>query len=716
MEFIHLSQWIKESGIYTLLRCLNFFKHNLIFRFFFGWLAWIKKLKFKRNLKRLSNNLLCLRPAFVKEFLILKKFIYSLQSSPIFVISENNNFTDVQDMVELVNSQRSSFLELFQNTQTEVSSTINFIQESLHKQSITGVRNQNDDDSDSDIDVFKSIAIVEAKKNQLLKRQIMKESKRDESRFHRFIILIEEMLKCTVVKRVLCDSLKFLNMLNTIESLEHRHSSKTSGIFTTVLNFNNSENHLNDLVEFSPSEDDLISKFSEIFENIDSSIISAHQPLYLAPVLSYNRNFENINLFSISELLTGNLDLKNTRIEIFSKISNCFSRAHNHALEYSKPWVEIFKYDSADKFEKFDDLVLSWDNKQIVSEFNLLLSWRQIIDEAPKKPLVYGLLSVNRKQLIDRIHKVPAKYLQLLKDSSKKAFSSRCLSVSDRIRDLTRTYSHVPSELPEFSKFLQGFNDLKSSVQPEIDSQISSIDDFFNILNKFKIGISVNETSKYSSLKSVLNLFLNMIESTQSAVDLKLPDMRSELSILTKQIDDHLLEILTEVYAPFFSQTLIDPAVVLEKLFAVTEKLNKVAGTITICNQYEDRLGKASVTDFPNLISLRKVVDSRLILWKSLDDWNNFEVDISSKSFGNLDFNKIETKLSEVSKTIHSVEKTLKTEPILPHFNDKISKFKLLLPKIKLLLDSNLKDHHWIEMFQNLEQKFSKLKSIDLNF
>ena len=95
------------------------------------------------------------------------------------------------------------------------------------------------------------------------------------------------------------------------------------------------------------------------------------------------------------------------------------------------------------------------------------------------------------------------------------------------------------------------------------------------------------------------------------------------------------------------------------------------------------------------LLEAHRTISDKLKLWTSLRDWQVRTATWNETVFEELDAAAVEVEVQAYDKAVKQVERTLKGNPVVPKLRGMVDEFRLTLPVINCLKNTNLKEHHW---------------------
>ena len=115
-EFVSLAEWVHESAMYNVLRCIRFFRNYLHAKMFRLWRANVRYRIFSKQRRALSRKLFLARESFASPLLEVKRIMFDFDSVPISNVRpgvyQAENF--VKDQVDARTVASKKFEERFE--------------------------------------------------------------------------------------------------------------------------------------------------------------------------------------------------------------------------------------------------------------------------------------------------------------------------------------------------------------------------------------------------------------------------------------------------------------------------------------------------------------------------------------------------------------------------------------------------------------------------
>ncbi|KAL0220132.1 hypothetical protein P9112_005785 [Eukaryota sp. TZLM1-RC] len=692
LDYTDLKTWIKHSGIFRILKCLSFFKNNLLFRFFIGWKLWLRTRKFNDSQALVYQNLYFVRPYFKDALFRIKNILHEINHSNLIELSFDNRWVSLNELSDQQSTVRESAISKIKNHRNTIIDIITEVQESIHKRTQLKPSNLIDFDGEDEFSE-RSMSMVEAKKVKWERKRAVEEARQEATRFDRFIKMIDLMLMTSLWSRLHDDC---NHVLSIFQTLNHHTDSRHEGLLLTSVNFKPNTRHLT----FSPNFEEFSNVWSSIFADTDSILNSV-------PLIASSNHFKSIINqssvdFDLATLLSqSNEDLTATRSEIINQIKLSYKRAAQSVTSFESTWREVYEF-SQTEFKELESIVARWDNKTIISRINLFESWNQLFESTGKKQSSVGVLIIDRRLLREFLTDIPIKSLIIIKEQVRLLFSQLYSELTEEVRTCIKHLSGGSfSPLSEFCSYVGLFNEIKQKTVT-IESRLSFIEDLYATGQRYKCGFTVSESSKFSSLKSTINTFDTVLASSQCKIDENLPSIRSQLAEVSGKIESGLLGILGDLYSPILTNPKSDPNMVMEKLAKIQQKLSHYEASIEEIHSFEKLLSR-NLSDFHNYGELVKLVKARNDTWRLLDTWNSQEIEWVSSDIRQMDLNKVSGQVDQAKDIIQSVSTVLKKDEVIDLVQSKVIDFEKILQKIIFIKESHLKNHHWSDIFHHYD-------------
>lgn len=141
---------------------------------------------------------------------------------------------------------------------------------------------------------------------------------------------------------------------------------------------------------------------------------------------------------------------------------------------------------------------------------------------------------------------------------------------------------------------------------------------------------------------------------------------------------------------------------ILEEKDAKLKELEKLAMKY---NNYQEVL-QTNPTVFEELDTLREDLSLRLVMWRSLKEWEELQETWIKTQFGSIQAKDISQKADFYAKICMRLEKNLEDNPIQRKLKELVDTFKGAMPIVVALRNDALQEHHWKEIKDLINSDF----------
>ncbi|KAL0481562.1 hypothetical protein AKO1_012332, partial [Acrasis kona] len=270
-EFISLSDWMKESTMFNVLRRIKFFKQFLIYKSFRLWYKISRYLKYTKKRAKLARGFFLAKSAFAPSLMLLHSLSYDLQNIPIMDYSNLKRECDIESFREAQKEKRSKESRTFEIKIEAMENILEKLCDNVTARSRVPDMNSTDNieaylngkipiiEPDEAYTVKKSKSMVEAQKEELERQKALKKAKEEADMLGSFIRVADYMAVESLVTLA----------KHTLGNFKITLHEKTNILFLVALSFDKNANIL-----FSPSENEILVMFQT---NADEIIQAVHQ-------------------------------------------------------------------------------------------------------------------------------------------------------------------------------------------------------------------------------------------------------------------------------------------------------------------------------------------------------------------------------------------------------------------------------------------------------
>nr|CAG4714465.1 unnamed protein product [Naegleria fowleri] len=714
-EYMSLSEWMKESTMFNVLRRIRFFKYYLVHKCFRLWYQNARYLKYSKKRLDLAKNFFLAKKTFSSSIMKIHKLSYDLQYTPIMDLREKENSSEpsvtIEQFHEAQKELRSKSSKTFDEIIEKMEEILVQLCEDVTSRSRVPDMNASENieaylsgkiptiETEDDFSAKKSKSMVEAQEEEEKRQRALKKAREEADMLGNFIRVSDYMAVeslVTLSKKILD---KFKVTLQETKSI----------LFLVNLLFK--QDGSGDIV-FEPSEGSIMHVLQSNSDEIVTTVSQVPRLLYMRKFKVY---FDNMDKFKMDEHLRQlHVGKVLQRDEVFNSIkSQIEMMLHNDflkALEYGKDFEGLkywykFGKDWDEKYAEKRHTVQEFTDKiKHVNDALLELKRMNFVQEK-------GILFIDSKQLRNTLQPIMENIYEQIKLSISITSREMCLELNKKFVERVRIMKEEPTKLKDFAKFIDNHNKIRKETR-QLMIAADEVEKMNELAAKNKVEMERADQVALESLKEIKDEFLQVFKKAELYKENNMSSKKAELEENVQKVSDDLLDMMTVLRNPPFVTADADPVDVLERLSRLGEEIAQFKEKTEIYKEYQVLL-EAPVKEWTNLTGAETQFNIRSQIWKSIDEFSK-----KSEVWDTTDIQK-----QEISEIEQEVEKYYQLANELSRFGEDdvirllkktVQVWKDNLPVILLIGNKDLKPHHWEQIFKGMGKESAKGASYTL--
>ena len=290
-----------------------------------------------------------------------------------------------------------------------------------------------------------------------------------------------------------------------------------------------------------------------------------------------------------------------------------------------------------------------------------------------------------------------------------------------------------PSNVAEFVQHLTLLSQLASD-QPATDKEFTAICKTYVVAHAYKVDILPEDIALHHTLKRAYSMFQAALNCAEVARADQIIKFSTSLNHHVQELRHNVVELKNDVLDPVILNVSTEFHVAEKKLeglerrlkalfdqthsyityhetFGMTPSTIQTAKKIqTLDNESEEQI--RSISD--ELFSLKKDLDLRSLLWKSVQEWSGFSASWLLAPFETLHVEELQHLMQRMTQTLYVLERRLPGNNLVSTLNSEVNEFKKKVPVVVALCNPALRERHWQIIRQTTGDKFLQSKGITL--
>jgi len=732
-DFTSLDQWLKEYEIFHKILQIPFFKKYRVWKAFTAIRKRVITKKIERASKVLTKRLFIINPNLQDPISRIRKICLEIKNLELF----KDNKGRILNLNEFVRIQRLQKLEVKRDLKRKVDEIVQIAEhacrdymtaagfgdqfKSIEEMERTTAPQISVDETPRpssrqtvqttrSMTSFKSIAFqthqtqINDESYQMSYTQLS-QKKAECKRLMSFIRYVEYLifealleLHYTSMESILAKVVKLSNLKDqavpVVQKQDlgiHTEEDENCPLFRTEVLLEHGE------LAVSPSKEN----FDEEIEQVIQGFFEATKLERLMKKKVFNEYLESILNDRGEEITIGDgQDIKEViskeepYLDLLANIRETLFNAYNQVVDYANKFDTILKIYKENKNMDINAIReanhdLAWFRKEMTKykEQDALITKM----ETEKN---MGIFYVDTKQLKEIFSPSAKDCLKAIHDLLPILAKEKNDILYKEIKEAVRVLQQPPSTVEQFVDYLQ-YTQKVSENMDNLERQFKTVSNIYKLLEEEQVEVppddrdrfTVGTVSTISTLRAAIALAEDSKEDRISkfTIDLerRLEDLRSEVkSIMEKSQDDIISNVESD----------IDEVIeYLENLKSNVEHCKKTAIRYA---EYQE-LFKVSPEEMEEIDPVTESVNIKLLLWKSLKEWNKLVDEWNNLTFKAANANKIKEEIEKYAYVVSKVQQSLPENPVVPLLTEKVEKWQIMLPILTDLKNPSLKTRHW---------------------
>mmetsp|Transcript_4972 Transcript_4972/g.18687 ORF Transcript_4972/g.18687 Transcript_4972/m.18687 type:complete len:4187 (-) Transcript_4972:2731-15291(-) len=720
-EFMSLSDWMRESTMFNVLRKIRFFKYYLVFKCFKIWHKNSRFQKYCKKRAKLASKFFMGKETFASTLVDIKKNTHKLQSVSIMDFTEKktqgDNTYNIEEFHVMQKKKR-------QEAAAEFDSHISNIQQKLIKlcKNVTS-RARIDEMSHADnIDTFlrrgtdilpederrasskKSKSMVQQQKDKIELKRALKKARLEADMLGNFIRLCDYMGT---------ESLVFLAK-QTLRKFYVSMVPYKSIVFKVTIDFAGAND-----IEYTPNKDTIMSMFQANKDEIVDSVSKLERLIHMGIFQLYlmddsDRTRTKLNMetppmeyMRIQGTLAKDIIFTSTQDAICLLLEKRFAQALEYGKNFEnlKQWYAFGKKWNSSEYSK---------NQHTVRQFNEDLDKvKQALTDLKRMTLTedIGILVVESRNLKKTLEPLMIDIQEEIKVKINETSRDMCKQLLIEFRDRVKSLKERPTKLREFALFVHNLIQVKEESKV-LMNQADEVEKMYELASKNKVHISNTDLVHLEELKEEKDNFVLQIHDAETFREDNILSRTRELEENIQRINTELFNTMAVLRSGLFVSSEADTEDVLHSLNKLEENINSMRQRTEKFSEYK-RLFNAKPQEWTNLREVEEQFQIRKNIWTTLakfkkltEEWKNTEIE-------KIDGDDIEKNVNEIFVTAHHLYKKSQDQ-VTEHLREKVKKWKDRLPVITMVGNKDLKQYHWQKIFKGMGVVLSVTSSYSL--
>ena len=705
-EVVTLSDWMRETAMFNVLRRIRFFRNYLFYKAFTQWRKNIRLKLYSDTRRKVCKKFFMSKSTFAATSVDLYKLAYDLTTTPLFhyepngkhdyVIEEFNRDQSKQRVkanqelgltLEKMESKLTKLTEAIQQRANVPDlTTMESLEQYLLANSAATEREKRSGK--------KTKSMLDAKREQYERMRELKRSMVEYSMLDSYIRLIDYVAAENIFKNALLTVINFYDVIN------EQMDKEVKRVGFQILIQPSEE-----AMVFKPAEGEIIKTYTDVVEDIVQNVNGVIRLINQKPLKIFFA--KTPKLWNIGTEFKRDARVINTKQLTYKIIQHDFAAAQKKMVQYdgNRQWFTFIKKEwpairdrwntdksnlSCAEIGKLYDRI-----EQAQDSFKLLLNTH--IDH---------ILWINagklKGELQPKINKIKEEVDVFLAQTAR----ARTAKLQAYFKQRMHLLSERPTELKKFAEFVAHLNEVNAQQQT-ITAEIEEAENLYTLMEMQKVEIDdtdkqlrertlggMQQTTNQPMREQFTEAIFKAVDYKERKRDGMIKDLNDEIN----KVNEDCMGVYQVLNEDNYVQYVETAKPILDELVEVEQRLRTYQEKATQYSNYQ-QLFEMQPINFTALQSLTTLFEARKEAWSCLDEFNRKKESWWETPLKDIDVAVIESTVKELHQRSYKVNQKMVQE----NFSDEVTEtllqlvkeMKLRMPIILDLGNKNMTSEHW---------------------
>jgi dynein heavy chain, axonemal len=707
-EVVSLSDWMKETAMFNVLRRVRFFKNYLIYKAFIQWKNNIRLKLFNDTRRRLCKKFFLSKSTFAGHTMDLVKTSFDLTTASLleyeatgkydYTIDEFNNQQSRQrqkasvDFGTCLERMEAKLTKLTDAIQQRANVPDLNTMESLEQYLLANSVATGKDKKGS----RKMKSMLEAKEEQFERMRELKRSMVEYSMLDSYIRLVDYIAAENIFRNALLTVLHFYKT-----TISHKGSDMKVGFQLLI-------QPTEDAMIYKPGQPEIEKMYTEMVEDIVQTVNGVIRIMNQKPLKIYFA--KTPKLWNIGTEFKRDARVIQTKSDTLSIMKEEFRQANEKMQTYAdtRPWFGFIARD-------WPEIRDQWAGNESTLTCETIAGLYQQLEVATKafKTLnashVCHMLWINATKLRSEVEPKVASIREEVNATLRLTAKLRTTRLQTYFKQKIQLLSERPTDLKKFADFVANYNEVLEQ-QATTESEIAEAEALYDLMEKEQVEIT-DDLDKQLRERTLGNQQpgssqRDMFEEARDHADefrqaqlaARITDLGNEVT----RVEEECLGMQQILKGEEFVIHSDTTETALDYLADIEQKLKEIKDRQSQFVRYGKLFNNSSL-DWNSLDELNKLFEARKEVWTLLDTYNKKVEYWFDTPLRELDTNAVETETAAMLRRANAVTRLMKekeyADEVGPHVLAELMKLKQNMPVIQDCGNKNMTAEHWNKIF-----------------
>jgi dynein heavy chain len=731
-EVISLSDWMRESAMFNVLRRVRFFKTYLVYKAFLQWKKNIRLRLYSQTRRQLCKKFFLSKSTFASTTMDLYRTAYELTTTPLFHYEHQGKHDYTIDEFNRQQSTRRAeaggeFSNSLEKIETRLTKLTETIQQRANVPDLTTMESleqyllANSVASSKDKKGGKKMkSMLEAKHEQYERMRELKRSMVEHSMLDSFIRLIDYIAAENIFKNALLTVMQFHS---TVQDQFEKETKKVG--FQILIH------PTEDAMTYKPSETEIVKMYTDNVEEMVQTVNGVIRLMNQKPLKVFFA--KPPKLWNIGTEFKRDARVIDTKQNTYALIHDDFERAQKKKAHYDGniKWFAFIKRDWPERRDqwqaKMKDGFLTHDD--IEGEYRQLAEAHETLKQLIPTNIGHTLF-INagrlKNELQPKIDQIKEEVDAMLTQTARARTLELQKYYHSKVKALSVEKERQPNSLAKFADFLKALNEVQDeSVVKEEDAD--EAESLYTLMLEQGVDIEDNDKllrertlggTQQNAQVSQREGFLDTVTKAQEFRDSKRHVMVQALNIdIEKVNDDSNTNIHVLNYDEYTTVTPMDrkPQDALHDYEAIPLLKEMEARVIAMreraatCSEQQQLL-EMQPPQWRELQQLETLFKARQDAWTMLQSFEELRQKWWTTQLTHLNVQEIETSVKDFNQRSHKLAGLMRSENFVDAVADEVaaSVKQMKQQQLPVIMDcgnANMTKEHWQRVFTQIGQQ-----------
>eukprot|EP00767_Chilomastix_cuspidata_P003863 gnl/Chilomastix_cuspidata/3994.p1 GENE.gnl/Chilomastix_cuspidata/3994~~gnl/Chilomastix_cuspidata/3994.p1 ORF type:complete len:4491 (+),score=293.00 gnl/Chilomastix_cuspidata/3994:101-13474(+) len=712
-EFTPLSDWIRESTVFSALRARPFFSQYIERRNLMKWRKFIVRQHFDHAFANVKRGLLQIRPHFTPFYVEALNALHTLRIFEGFDFQNTNQSRTPDEWIQNQKAQFFSVTEVAENTGDKLLNLLIRLSQNIEARIDPDRKGVDESDDKGPIRSKRLQSIVAAKAEQMARRQSIADAKWEMANLYRFIRLIDTMFTQTRAQLVQNTAIKLLKTISGSSVAKESTVGRVgirNGLIRCELQFVDGSDI--PILQPSPKEVENL-----LFKSLDdlADAISSSIHLFQTPVLrefspptekeelaSHDlANFENNFDGPGPDTVQGTLLLHSHHQQVLQEIKQKIDIDQTRSEEFCEAYRPLHKiYLFAKQWNKVEYVNRDHSVDDLRFDLETFTNWTRLIERASAGQGL-GAIHIDAQMLRGKLVPIAEEGKEAIQESGFKMVTTLCDNAVEALRNHTKAVAARPTQLDEFVAF-HTYVDKLGREQGDLARMVTESEEIIRLFEGNSIKIPVSSRASVELARETLQIMEQALIQAEDFIITSREEQTANTNERLKENTENIESVLEELNEGLLIDPSADPQASLSKLQDIQKTIDSIREEHSRLSHYSE-IFTGNEANQEKLNEVENQHKFRQSIWNTVKNWGDFEENINHSNWRDIDTEEAAEFIQENYKAAVRFSRRDTGSKVCKILRRNTEQLREKISLIQDLGNPALQNNHWEKIFELLD-------------